>query len=487
MPVGTLYVDDTLRVVSISDSTMIRCPADGAVELSIDVSPVSERTKFLWQDRNLNTLGTENKLLVGPFDVNTYHTYRVWFMNKCSSGAHNFRDINIRVPDAIDVADPLRNVTLCADCATDTVLRLGIDRSMMVEYKWYYRQTNEGEAGVLVSQADTLSIPNCTQNTGFYYCHYFNRCESKTTETSWVRIDTVPVIRTELQNDTLCEEMSLRVGLSATGGDLTYEWHVLFKDGRDSVFDRNVQVPQSSTDYGMWPVVTMALDSAQVWCRVYNSCGEDVSDTMLLRVYPKRELEMTPSVVTICAGDTSTLSVTLVTGNPEWEYTVRFPDNSEKTVRGISSRTHELKVVQEGVYQIVSMKDVDGCMLNSGLPKAEIQYNSLANLVMSGSREVCQDDSVSIHFSISGGVGPWKIKVVDILRGDLADEICGTDALVMHGRDTVIRFPALNSAEYSLNGVIDLGSGCTLSLQDSNVVINVRVPDHISFVAGPWL
>ena len=486
VPVGTLYVDDTLRVVSISDSTMIRCPADGAVELSIDVSPVSERTKFLWQDRNLNTLGTENKLLVGPFDVNTYHTYRVWFMNKCSSGAHNFRDINIRVPDAIDVADPLRNVTLCADCATDTVLRLGIDRSMMVEYKWYYRQTNEGEAGVLVSQADTLSIPNCTQNTGFYYCHYFNRCESKTTETSWVRIDTVPVIRTELQNDTLCEEMSLRVGLSATGGDLTYEWHVLFKDGRDSVFDRNVQVPQSSTDYGMWPVVTMALDSAQVWCRVYNSCGEDVSDTMLLRVYPKRELEMTPSVVTICAGDTSTLSVTLVTGNPEWEYTVRFPDNSEKTVRGISSRTHELKVVQEGVYQIVSMKDVDGCMLNSGLPKAEIQYNSLANLVMSGSREVCQDDSVSIHFSISGGVGPWKIKVVDILRGDLADEICGTDALVMHGRDTVIRFPALNSAEYSLNGVIDLGSGCTLSLQDSNVVINVRVPDHISFIAGPW-
>uniref|UniRef100_UPI00203B7E2D immunoglobulin domain-containing protein n=1 Tax=Odoribacter lunatus TaxID=2941335 RepID=UPI00203B7E2D len=485
VPVSSLYVDDTLKVMNVSGPELIRCPSDGTVELSIDLAPVSDRTKYLWQDKNLNELGTESKLLVGPFAVNSYHTYRVWFTNKCSTGAHNFRDINVRVPDSIDVADPLRNVTLCADCTTDTVLRLGINRTMMVEYEWYYRETEEDGQGMLVSEADTISILNCTQNTGYYYCHYFNRCESKTTETSWVRIDTVPVVREVLWQDTLCEEMSLRVEVSATGGNLTYEWHIL-KNGRDSVFDTNLHVPQSSTDYGILPIVTMELDSALIWCHVYNTCGEDWSDTMLLRVFPKREVAMIPSVATICPGDSVSLQIILITGTPAWEYTIQFPDNREKTVRVASSRIDTLKVVQEGIYRIVSMKDVDGCILTSGLPEVEVRYKAASSLIMSGSQTVCYGDTARVRFSITGGVGPWKIHVVDILQSALAEELCGDSALVMTGRDTVIAFLAERSSEYSVQGFFDMGTGCNLALQDSTVIVNVGESGHINFSAGPW-
>jgi len=485
VPVSSLFVDDTLRIVNISDSSMIRCPSDGAIELSIDVSPISDRTKFLWQDRDLNPLGTGNKLSVGPFSKNSYHTYRVWFLNKCSSGSHNFRDINILVPDDIEVADPLRNVTLCADCTTDTVLRLGITKTMMIEYEWYYRQTEEEGSGVLVSTADTVSIPTCTQNTGYYYCHYFNRCESKTTETSWVRIDTVPVVRSGLQDQTLCEGMSLRVELSATGGGLTYEWHMIFKDGRDSIFDQNLQALPSSTDYGMWAAVTRELDSAQIWCRVFNSCGEDSSDTMLLRVNEQLDVKFTEDTVSYCEGVEGVVYLELVNGVLPWSYRYRTPSGVEKEVLYCQTLRDTLRLEENGLYQLIYVSDTLNCIRTEGLPSVYAIQHEKASLAFSGGGEFCYGDTVSLSLSIEGGTGPWEVTITD--GQDEATSIVSVYPLRIYGRDTTLTFLAENSAHYHINrSVYDVGSGCWGNPTDSVVKVVVHTPDRVNFISGPW-
>jgi len=483
--VGEVLVDDSIQIKAMSDKIMLRCPEEYET-LFLTTEPAKRVNYYWYQTPDVGTIvSSESSFRVGPMGTASPLSYRVVYSNKCSAGQQDFV---IHVPQKIET-DPLpRMISACADCATDTVLRLNVDASMFAQFKWFYRMNEQDTNRVSVENgADTLAIPLCTSGTGYYYCKVYNRCETDfTTETSWIRVDTVPVIKDMLPSaDTVCEGLAYVNTLSATGGGLKYIWRIEKKDGSvQEVVNKNDAF--SSTSELNLRNIGLEYDSCQITCYVENQCGKDTSNTMFLRVLPMRRVAISPLEQKICAEDTAIFEVELLSGDLPWEYKMEWPDKSLHTVSGILQMKDTVKVTQSGKYSMKYLSDAAGCIRTQDLPVAEVLYNAPETLVMSGSREVCQDDSVSIHFSISGGVGPWKIKVVDILRGELADEICGTDALVMHGRDTVIRFPALNSAEYSLNGVVDMGSGCTLSLQDSNVVINVRVPDHISFVAGPW-
>ncbi len=104
------------------------------------------------------------------------------------------------------------------------------------------------------------------------------------------------------------------------------------------------------------------------------------------------------------------------------------------------------------------------------------------------SQKVCLGDSISIDIHIEEGTGPWLVKIADRLAGGaLASEICGSDGLLMYGRDTVIRFAADKSAVYQGNYLKDMNSGCTGILPDTVVTIKVDTPAHISFAPGPWI
>ncbi|MDE5638300.1 MAG: hypothetical protein K2I47_00640 [Odoribacter sp.] len=483
--VGRVLVDDSIKIMAMSENIMLRCSEEYET-LFLTTEP-AQRVSYHWyQMPNVSTVvSSESSFRVGPMGTASPLNFRVVYSNKCSAGE---KDFVIHVPQKIET-DPLpRMISACADCMTDTVLRLNVDASMFAQFKWFYRISEQDTNRISIeSDSDSLAIPLCSSGTGYYYCKVYNRCETDfTTETSWIRIDTVPVINNRLPAvDSVCEGLSYVNTLSATGGGLKYTWVIKKKDGTEQEIVNRNEAFASTSELNIRNI-GIEYDSCRIICYVENHCGKDTSNMMLLRVLPMPQVVISPAVQMICARDTAMFEVELFAGVAPWEYKIEWPDRSLHTVSGIQQIKDTMKTYQSGKYSITYLKDVSGCIRTQDLPVAELQYNDPAKLTMSGSRDVCMDDSVALHFSIVGGVGPWKIKVVDILRGALADEICGSDALVMSGRDTVLYLTAHDSAEYSLNSIVDLGTGCNLSIQDSNVVINVRVPDHISFIQGPW-
>ncbi len=132
--------------------------------------------------------------------------------------------------------------------------------------------------------------------------------------------------------------------------------------------------------------------------------------------------------------------------------------------------------------------DGPGCERTHDLPSFHLLLLPRPVLGFGHSQKVCLGDSISIDIHIEEGTGPWLVKIADRLAGGaLASEICGSDGLLMYGRDTVIRFAADKSAVYQGNYLKDMNSGCTGILPDTVVTIKVDTPAHISFAPGPWI
>ncbi|MDE5639474.1 MAG: hypothetical protein K2I47_06750 [Odoribacter sp.] len=134
-----------------------------------------------------------------------------------------------------------------------------------------------------------------TTATGFYYCEISEVCNPVTTNSSWFRVDTIPVLLNNLHSDTLCEGNNLALSLSATGGDLHFDWTILYANGMTETVC-HTQSEFESTDTWNIPNLTLAYDSCRIWCHIYNHCDTNgvYSDTMLLRVDKRRSLWVEP-------------------------------------------------------------------------------------------------------------------------------------------------------------------------------------------------
>lgn len=484
-----LYVDQPIQVLDMTNDSLIVC-SDRMLNLFIETSP-SERVTYRWEYLD-KTIGHTSRLDYGPLSAsNTFYTFRVWYRNKCvledpaePIKANNYRQFRIKVNDKAEVKDPVGEIIACADSSRDTILRIAHTEAIGMSYSWHFYDYAH-DTVPNVSYADTIVIALQTQNSGYYFCRVNNGCEVVATNACWVRIDTVPVLRSHLPaTDTVCEGDKYETVLTATGGSLNYDWIIRYKNGETEILDSSLKTDfESSGKLVIYPVVA-AHDSALIWCRIHNECGEAVSDTLMLSVNRWREVDVLPDTVSICGTGTGQIQVRLLRGDLPWNYAYRTPEGEFVWRKEIASFEDTLHLSVAGVYELMELRDAAGCRRIHDLPGFVLQKYEKPELSFGSSQALCSMDTVELKFHVDKGTGPWNIEIVDRITGELPEEICGTDGLLMSSADTVVRFEAVESAEYLAYRIVDVNNGCEGILQDSSVNITVHSPDYIQFAGG---
>lgn len=444
--IGTLWVDSPLTLTAHSDTLMMGCTGESR-ELFVNVTP-EERVHYRWEYLGAPIANTP-KLTVGPFDaaIESQRTYRVWYWNKCSTA--KFKDIVIHIPKPFDLGETGGAIVTCADCATDTVIRLETDPSMMAKYEWYLQYSKDTTQKKLVSTTSEVTISNCSDNTGYYYCKVSNRCDNRTTETWWVRIDSIPVIQGTLPDDSVCIGGWTKITLPATGGGLTYNWHILKKGSSTPIIKTFKADAFESVGELMLSEIDMTYDSCRIWCFVQNTCGDDTSDTMVLRVIPSSEISIVP-MERVCEGSEGRFLVTLTAGEAPWSYTYRN-DGKEFLRSAITALTDTIKTKASGLHEIISLEDNRGCRRTGNLGAAQLEVVEKSYVTLTMDKDsICRGEEVVLSIEVSAeSIGPWKLEIRQESDGDIASNVTNSStALLLNRRDTSFTFTPLITDSY---------------------------------------
>lgn len=476
--VGKLYVDQPLGVDTVSPALSMGCVGE-TKELFIKVSPANGQEKYTWyQDGKV--VGNSSTYVIPSYLQGGTYGYQVWYANKCTSGAA-YKEISVHVPENLTFIEPDRNVSVCAGDLASSDLKVTIDPSLMANFRWYFQKLEETTERVDLNCAtNSLTVLLTRPNSGYYYCEVYNECESKTTQTTWVRVDTVPTLKGRLLDDTVCAHSDYRVRIDADGGSLVYVWQI---QKRDDAAIEEVEIPLKNEL--VLKNLSEEYDSCMIWCRVENSCGHVESAPMVLRITNESSrLSVSPEALSVCDTQSHVAVVKLEGGRSPWSYRYLTPSRNEKEVTVTGGTVDTLVLSEYGTYRFMEVKNAIGCVVTDSLPKIEYNVYRPAEITLSGGGERCQGDTVSIRIHIEQGRGPWEITLAQ-QSGGYATDVAEAYPLRMTGRDTVLTFYAEKSDEYYIyQRVKDLGGDCDALMNTERVKVEMHEVGYIEFRTG---
>lgn len=455
LAVAQLYVDDTIRIVSLRPSELV-CE-NSVVDLYIRTSP-EKRVSYVWETGGVVIARGQNTYRTRPLTSDEpVYTYFVNYQNKCTD---NTAAIRLSVSNKLEYKDPVDQVLMCAETGRDTAIFIEHPATLIASYQWYWQKFEEGSNPVKLEGEvyDTLYLKATTEHIGYYYCEIGRVCNPVTTQSCWFRVDTVPVLKDNLMtSDTTCENATYRLELAATGGGLTYEWNFLLKDGSSEKYTYENALLSSTGFYEMSRVAAK-YDSCRIWCRVFNNCGEKYSDTMLLCVKAEPRVELTPADTTICQFASVVLQASLQNGKAPWRYGYSLNGGEIQEMRS-EGLTDTLSYAGEGNYQI-KWVETGGCRVTGTLGSAVVKV--LPSTRISLIREtladtVCELDTLRFRIKIEGGSGPWEISIRN-QDGFEADELGLIYPFTLSGREKQFEVPVYSDQYYYIDSIRDINA-----------------------------
>lgn len=425
--VGSLVVDDTVKLISENDLFRV-CRQKGDIpELFIQTSP-SERVTYRWEDQSGAVLGTTNRLI--NIDLSKYNQhkeiFRVYYQNKCNTG---YKDIKMLISDAIHFEQPVNEIQACvSDGPQSTVLKVKVDETSGITYKWYYSQRGgDNVERDSVGNADTLLINmSSTKAAGFYYCYLANMCVDTTSHLVSVRVDTTPVIQGVLEKvKKMCAGDELALKIKGNGGSLTYNWYVKKKNKTPEKLLSETFFGASESAFKC--KVDSSFNESLVWCDVTNSCKKVTTDTMHLTIWPAPQVEMTPAYAESCEGAEAEIYITLKSGEKPWKYKYSVDGVEESDIHSVDKDKDTLKISTGGKYRIYWLNDQKCTTQGKELAISEYKTYKVSEVSMEAVNyigAVCPGDTVTLKVTISGSVpGPWNVEIRRKSDGELASEL----------------------------------------------------------------
>lgn len=482
--VARLNVDDTIRVIAVHPDEAV-C-AGSMVDLYVRTNP-DKRISYTWV-YNDDTIPGANKstLKVGPVTADrSEQVYEVIYSNKCGEG----RDTTIlTVSDRIEYEDPIAQILMCnaPGMPEDTLIYVKHKSPVDATYQWYWRETAGGDPLKLDGEvSDTLHLAVNTDTRGYYFCEIGKVCNPAITENSWVRIDTVPVLKNNLlKHDTVCEKTPFRLQLAATGGDLNYEWGCRLSNGslETHLYDTVAMASSSTFDFGN---IGLEYDSCKIWCRVYNGCHEVTTDTLLLRVNALPKIQLSPKDTTICEFGAAQAVIHQLAGTRPWSYTYAL-DDKEPQSRTCRTSRDTLWLGEAGTWRLSALTD-GLCSVAGVVDSVKVQVTKVPKITLSNisaQDTVCLGGLVEYRLSVEDGTGPFEITLVDS-TGQPAEELELEWPYRLTGNTAVLTFRAVSDATYRFGTVKDqsaaVGACPVHTAGELRVVIDQPVP--VSFKA----
>lgn len=473
IPVAQLYVDDTIRVISLRPSELV-CE-NATVDLYIRTSP-EKRVSYVWETGGVVIARDRNTYRTPPLTSDEpIYTYFVNYRNKCTN---NTATIRLSVSNRLEYEDPVPQVLMCAGEGRSAAIFVSHPATLIASYQWYWQEMAEGSVPVKLDGEvyDTLYVGASTKNMGFYYCEIGKVCNPVTTQSCWVRVDTVPELQGSLPaTDTTCENAVYRWELAATGGGLVYEWNFLLKDGSVEKYSYE-NASLSSTGYYEMNRVGAKYDSCRVFCRVFNDCGEVYSDTMSLCVKAAPRVELTPADTTICEFASVVLKAKLQSGEYPWRYGYSL-NGAEIQERNCENEIDTLPYGGAGSYRIEWI-ETGGCRVVglSGGAEVKVLPTTKVHLIRENTVDtICDSDTLYFRMVIEGGVGPWAIGFRH-QDGSEATESGLSYPFTFSGREKLFGVPVYEDTYYFIDTIRDLGAAdvCPAFIRDT---VKIAVED----------
>jgi hypothetical protein len=407
--------------------------ASAPLDLSIRTSPMSG-VRFQWEEligRTVKQLGNtpDVSFVQVPENVSSI-TYRAYFWNTCNDyTTANYQDVFVTVATNIRHENQWpEEIHFCEGSGGDDASRTltaALAGTNVHEYMWLFSPAGTTRVDTILRgpSANSYIIPDLREASGLYTCMMETDCgKMKYKYSTWVRINTPVAITQDLDAETgrMCEGTLLFTPtVCATGSDLQFRWVLYRKDGRIDTIARGM-----GYDWMDCSTLQMAtnfdnLDDT-LRCVVYNGCGTEVSETLVLKIEGRRTLRATAEPW-VCYDSLGSAIIQLLDHNGDplmsenWSYKYQREDGNprERTVIGGKSRD-TLYNLSPGRYVVKDF--TDGVCNYAGIEMATftIEEKGQATATMSLSEErrdttICAGAKLPFRIQVQNGVGPYEV------------------------------------------------------------------------------
>ena len=296
---------------------------------------------------NGNFIGSQNPISVNPVSTTTYYVEGT-DVNGCS----NIDSVEIVVNDLPNISVTLSDTAIClGDTAQATA-------SGATTYSWQSSSTFTQLAGNMIELSPASNTQIIVQGTDQ------NGCSNS--DSSVLHINQPPVLTFTPTSPQICNGDTIQLGVS---GAVNYDW---YKQGQFIGNGSNVTVsPSGNTFY-----TVIATDA--------NGCQS--IDSVMVEVIALPQLSLSATNDSICAGQTSTISVTGASSYI-WNPSASLNTSTGSTVQATPATTTTYYV--EG-------SNAQGCKTTDSI---DITVVPLPVLQVSPTADICQGDSATLTAS----------------------------------------------------------------------------------------
>ena len=278
----------------------IRCTGD-TVSFSVKVDG-TEPFVYQWRKEGANISGADaTNYSISILNVGHAGNYTCLVTNECGFAISDTANLIVQTPPLI-VLEPI-NLTECEGQVI--VLTMQVQGSEPLSYYWTHNDNVLPGSG-----HNHYTLYNITSATeGNYICYVSNDCGADTSNPVVISVNTLPHVTLQPVDQQTCVGGNASFSMSAESNlPLSYTW----------TFNGSDLSSETSTTLSLTNV--NALNAGQYACRIWNTCGDTITESATLSVNEEPEMNSILVNKTRCAGDTITLTANATGGTISYSW-----------------------------------------------------------------------------------------------------------------------------------------------------------------------
>ena len=430
---GKLTVKEPVKIIDGLTNFIEKCEGES---LNLTLSASGQITSKEWF-KDGNPLGnTEFTHFIPELSIADAGTYTCVIKGEGLPVSGIEESTIVRVYSNTTLNAPIGNQTICEN--DELNWSPNISGAADLTYKWFF-------GGTEVSTKKDLHYDNLTlAQEGEYEVQVKGFC-GDVSSSGTLEVTELPKVIGVSDNNEVCENTSLvEFSVLATGENLRYQWR------KNTIDIAGKTSPTLS-------LTSIQLDDEATYdCRVYNSCGEDISASMELSVIPQLSILSEPVDLEVCAGEPVTFTAEVVGNDVNYQWKLNGTD-----ITGATNSVYDILETEDADNGYYTCIVSDFCTDSRSTKPTELVVNKLPNSEIIGRMVLCaKEDRVTYTtidqknivygWGVDGGIfaGPdeglrTRITWEEVANGELSIMITNNETGCSSKVDSLVTLNAL--------------------------------------------
>ncbi|MDE5418739.1 gliding motility-associated C-terminal domain-containing protein [Labilibaculum sp. DW002] len=407
---GKLTVKEPVTIGTGLNAFEEKCVGD---PLNLAIVASGQITSIKWyKDNVLMPAETNLNVFIPALTLTDAGEYKCEIVGEGTSGITEISIVRVYSQTVLNAS--LADTTLCENAMLDWIPN--VEGTSTQTYKWYLDGAEVFEGKILHYDALALS------HEGNYEVQVTSLCGDVASSANLEVIE-LPVFVSASAGQEVCENYPLvEFSVEYTGESLRYQWR---KDGVDLL---------GETTQTLSLTFIQIDDAGNYTCKVYSTCGEEISPAASLSVTPQLKILSNQADIEVCTGEDVVLVADVEGINVTYQWKLNGIDLDIATYPEANSATLNLMATtssDNGYYTCIVSDD---CTASRSTKPTELVVNELPNTEIFGRMILCaKEDRVTYvtidqpdlnyGWDVTGGIfaGPEEGVRTRITWGELTD------------------------------------------------------------------